>query len=141
MKARPTSPQINCLLTTSPTSRLKWPEYCRREEGKISRDRIRLIVCFPSNNIMRVFVYSFSEAIILEYSKHSNISHFYFFFFHFYSERCEPYRDLEGKQLGPYRVWLADDDIPGLAMARSFGDIIASQVGVICEPGKFALLN
>ena len=38
--------------------------------------------------------------------------------------------------MGPYRVWLSDDDIPGLAMARSFGDIVASQVGVICDPGK-----
>ena len=51
--------------------------------------------------------------------------------------RCEPYRDIEGNQLGPYRVWLADEDIPGLAMSRSFGDIVASQAGVICEPGNF----
>lgn len=31
-------------------------------------------------------------------------------------------------------MWLADEDIPGLAMSRSFGDIVASQAGVICEP-------
>lgn len=35
---------------------------------------------------------------------------------------------------GPYRVWLQDEDIPGLAMSRSFGDLVATQVGVICEP-------
>lgn len=28
------------------------------------------------------------------------------------------------------------DDIPGLAMSRSFGDLIAAQCGVICEPGN-----
>lgn len=40
--------------------------------------------------------------------------------------RAEPYRDFEGNQVGPYRVWLQDEDLPGLAMARSFGDIIAT---------------
>jgi hypothetical protein len=29
-----------------------------------------------------------------------------------------------------------EQNIPGLAMSRSFGDLIASQVGVISEPGK-----
>jgi len=28
--------------------------------------------------------------------------------------------------MGPYRVWLKDENIPGLAMARSFGDNVAS---------------
>jgi len=35
------------------------------------------------------------------------------------------------------RVWLKHDDVPGLAMTRSFGDEVASRVGVTCEPGKF----
>lgn len=35
------------------------------------------------------------------------------------------------------RVWLKTDDIPGLAMTRSFGDEVAARVGVTCEPGKF----
>lgn len=48
--------------------------------------------------------------------------------------RCYPYRDADGNQIGPYRVWLQDEDIPGLAMSRSFGDLVATQVGVICEP-------
>ncbi|KRX02599.1 Protein phosphatase 2C (PP2C)-like domain [Pseudocohnilembus persalinus] len=48
--------------------------------------------------------------------------------------RAEPYRDENGGQLGPYRVWLKDQDIPGLAMARSFGDIVATEAGVISTP-------
>ena len=37
--------------------------------------------------------------------------------------------------LGPSRVWLKNEDIPGLAMSRSLGDNIAHRVGVICDPG------
>jgi hypothetical protein len=33
-------------------------------------------------------------------------------------------------------VWLKNEDIPGLAMTRSFGDEVASRVGVTAEPGK-----
>lgn len=40
--------------------------------------------------------------------------------------RVEPYRDIDGSPLGPYRVWLKEQDIPGLAMARSFGDVVAA---------------
>jgi serine/threonine protein phosphatase PrpC len=36
--------------------------------------------------------------------------------------------------MGPARVWLKHENIPGLAMSRSFGDFVASQVGVIAEP-------
>lgn len=39
--------------------------------------------------------------------------------------RVEPFKDLEGKPLGPSRVWLKNENVPGLAMARSFGDYIA----------------
>ena len=38
-------------------------------------------------------------------------------------------------QDGAYRVWLKDEDVPGLAMSRSFGDMIAKSVGVISDPG------
>ena len=34
-------------------------------------------------------------------------------------------------------MWLKHEDIPGLAMSRSFGDEVAARVGVIAEPGKF----
>ncbi len=36
--------------------------------------------------------------------------------------------------MGPYRVWMKQENIPGLAMTRSFGDVMASTVGVISEP-------
>ena len=50
--------------------------------------------------------------------------------------RVDTYHDYDGSALGPFRVWLREQDIPGLAMARSFGDVVASQVGVICDPGN-----
>lgn len=48
--------------------------------------------------------------------------------------RVQPYRDMNGNQLGPLRVWHLREDIPGLAMTRSFGDQAAAQVGVIATP-------
>ena len=52
--------------------------------------------------------------------------------------RIDSFRDPETKApIGPLRVWLKSDDIPGLAMTRSFGDEVASRVGVTAEPGKF----
>jgi serine/threonine protein phosphatase PrpC len=44
-----------------------------------------------------------------------------------------PYIDDDGNYAGPDRVW-KDDELPGLAMSRSFGDEIASSVGVFSEP-------
>ena len=44
-----------------------------------------------------------------------------------------PYIDDDGNFAGPDRVWM-DDELPGLAMSRSFGDEIASKVGVYAEP-------
>ena len=44
-----------------------------------------------------------------------------------------PYIDDEGNFAGPDRVWM-DDELPGLAMSRSFGDNVASRVGVFSEP-------
>jgi len=48
--------------------------------------------------------------------------------------RIEPFRDEDDQFIGPARVWLKEDDIPGLAMSRSFGDQVAASVGVIAEP-------
>lgn len=48
--------------------------------------------------------------------------------------RIEPFRDLDGNPMGPARVWLKTENIPGLAMSRSFGDYVAQRVGVISEP-------
>jgi len=36
--------------------------------------------------------------------------------------------------MGPVRVWLQDEDVPGLAMTRSIGDGIAKDIGVTAEP-------
>ena len=35
---------------------------------------------------------------------------------------------------GPLRVWLKNENLPGLAMTRSVGDSIAASVGVTWEP-------
>ena len=48
--------------------------------------------------------------------------------------RIEPCKDEDGEFVGPTRVWLKDQNIPGLAMSRSFGDETAHLVGVISEP-------
>ena len=48
--------------------------------------------------------------------------------------RVEPFKEPNGESIGPYRVWLKDENVPGLAMSRSLGDKVAAQVGVISEP-------
>lgn len=48
--------------------------------------------------------------------------------------RVEAFKDYNGDPLGPARVWLKHENIPGLAMSRSIGDKIATQVGVTSEP-------
>lgn len=44
-----------------------------------------------------------------------------------------------GNYVGPQRVWLKDEDIPGLAMTRSIGDLVAESVGVTWKPGNLEL--
>ena len=46
----------------------------------------------------------------------------------------EPMKDDDGSFIGPMRVWLKNEDYPGLAMSRSFGDKVAHSVGVSAEP-------
>jgi len=48
--------------------------------------------------------------------------------------RIEAFSDMNGNPVGPKRVWLMNQDIPGLAMSRSIGDIVAATVGVSCRP-------
>lgn len=52
--------------------------------------------------------------------------------------RIDSFRDPDKNPIGPLRVWLKEQEIPGLAMTRSFGDEVASRVGVTAEPGKFS---
>jgi serine/threonine protein phosphatase PrpC len=48
--------------------------------------------------------------------------------------RIDSYRDHKGNKIGPERVWLLNEEIPGLAMSRSFGDAVACRVGVNAIP-------
>lgn len=48
----------------------------------------------------------------------------------------DTFREANGDPIGPARVWLKNENVPGLAMSRSIGDLVASTVGVTPEPGK-----
>ena len=48
--------------------------------------------------------------------------------------RIQPFTEEGGEFVGPQRVWLKNEEVPGLAMTRSFGDRVAATVGVISEP-------
>jgi len=53
--------------------------------------------------------------------------------------RVDPFREQNGDPIGPARVWLKTENVPGLAMSRSIGDLVAASVGVIPEPEFFEL--
>lgn len=55
--------------------------------------------------------------------------------------RVDTFREANGDPIGPARVWLKHENVPGLAMSRSIGDFVASSVGVSPEPGKGFILN
>ena len=40
----------------------------------------------------------------------------------------------DGKEGGPFRIWMKGCDYPGIAMSRSIGDNLAHSIGVISEP-------
>lgn len=40
-----------------------------------------------------------------------------------YGGRVEAYKDEYGQDFGPKRIWLKNENLPGLAMSRSFGDL------------------
>ena len=48
--------------------------------------------------------------------------------------RVDYYKDMDGKKVGPARVYAKDEDGPGLAMSRSLGDTVAEKLGVIAVP-------
>ena len=48
--------------------------------------------------------------------------------------RIESYQDELGEPIGPLRVWIQNDNVPGLAMTRSFGDLVGASVGVSPVP-------
>ncbi len=47
--------------------------------------------------------------------------------------------DENNEYIGPPRVWLKSEEIPGLAMSRSFGDQVAASVGILAEPGNILI--
>ena len=47
--------------------------------------------------------------------------------------RIQPFTE-DGEFVGPQRVWVKEEEVPGLAMTRSFGDRVAATVGVMSEP-------
>lgn len=51
-----------------------------------------------------------------------------------YGGRIEAYKDEFGGDFGPKRVWLKNENLPGLAMSRSFGDLWACRAGVVQHP-------
>ena len=46
-------------------------------------------------------------------------------------------RDSSGNEIGPKRVYLLNEPVPGLAMSRSLGDSVAHSVGVSTHPEIF----
>jgi len=63
----------------------------------------------------------------------------------------KPYRDVErdrilkaggkierslvdDREVGPLRVWKADEDVPGIAVSRTLGDLVAHKIGIISDP-------
>lgn len=48
--------------------------------------------------------------------------------------RVEPLPGPANEDMGPCRVWLAEIDVPGLAMSRSIGDEVSHTVGVSSDP-------
>jgi serine/threonine protein phosphatase PrpC len=56
--------------------------------------------------------------------------------------RIEAFKDyMTGEEMGPQRVWLLNEDVPGLAMSRSLGDYVAQSVGVIPDPGNLLVCD
>jgi len=45
--------------------------------------------------------------------------------------------EVSDKMTGAPRVYRKNDEVPGLAVSRSIGDVVAHQVGVSCEPEIF----
>ena len=48
--------------------------------------------------------------------------------------RIDSFKDSHGNPVGPSRVWMLEEDVPGLAMSRSLGDFLAESLGVIATP-------
>ena len=54
--------------------------------------------------------------------------------------KVEEYVLQSGEKCGPLRVWLPGKNVPGLAMSRSIGDLVAASVGVLWNPGTHCVM-
>ena len=56
--------------------------------------------------------------------------------------RIDSFRDYfnNNEPIGPLRVWLKSEELPGLAMTRSMGDKVAHSVGCTAEPETLEFL-
>ena len=48
--------------------------------------------------------------------------------------RVQKMKNDKGEKVGPLRIWLPDENLPGLAMSRSIGDLIGSSIGITWRP-------
>jgi len=48
--------------------------------------------------------------------------------------KVERVKDYYEEKIGPLRVWLQNENLPGLSVTRSFGDMIGKKVGITAEP-------
>ena len=48
--------------------------------------------------------------------------------------RIEQMKDEDGIPYGPLRVWLMNENLPGLAMTRSIGDMFGASIGITWRP-------
>ena len=46
----------------------------------------------------------------------------------------EQIQNEKGEYEGPFRIFKKNEEGPGLAMSRSFGDVVGSMLGVVAEP-------
>ena len=53
--------------------------------------------------------------------------------------RIEAFRDQQGRPMGPARVWHMHENIPGLAMSRSFGDQEVKGILKVLNNTKFEM--
>lgn len=51
-----------------------------------------------------------------------------------HNARIEQTKSETGDPYGPMRVWLQNEDHPGLAMSRSIGDLVGASIGITWKP-------
>lgn len=94
------------------------------------------IICFNVGDSRAIYINDLYEAVQISKDHKPNLP-----------EEKKRIQNMGGRvdrienfaNIGPFRVWNANGDVPGLAMSRSFGDFIGKSVGVINDPDYFEL--